>query len=190
MTGRDRRSDRCRIDSMRMPTCDDRHFGNNEVIEHGTDFRRIACQLQHIVLQPLCEKLEGGIRLFQYAKLRQRDGRGRIPRFFLLRIALLFGTADKLERRSCSGCHLIFQVPCAVFQVADKVEMIMPQGRLRQYVGMALDQTFGTIHNAGIGRVAACLKIKQMDSPGFMVAIIRPGQQCARDSISTTLRMG
>jgi len=67
--------------------------------------------------------------------------------FFLLRIALLFGTADKLEHRRCSGCHLIFQIPCTVFRVADKVEMIMPQGRLGQYAGMTLDQTFATIHN-------------------------------------------
>jgi hypothetical protein len=35
--------------------------------------------LQHIVLQPLCEKLEGGVRFFQYPKLGQRDERGRIP---------------------------------------------------------------------------------------------------------------
>jgi hypothetical protein len=103
------------IDPMRMPPCDDRHFGNDKVIEHGTDLRRIARELQHIVLQPLCEKLEGGVRLFQYDKLGQRDGRGRRLRFFLLRIALLFGTADKLERRRCSGCDLIFQVPGAIF---------------------------------------------------------------------------
>ena len=33
------------IDPMRMPACNDRHFGNNKVIQHGTHFWRISGEL-------------------------------------------------------------------------------------------------------------------------------------------------
>src|ERR1035437_563165 len=62
--------------------------------------------------------------------------------------------------------------------------MIMAQSRLWQYFHMAFDQPFGIIHNTGIGRVAASLKIKQMNSPGFMVSIIRLSQQCAKGRLN------
>ena len=94
----------------------------------------------------------------------------------------------ELKRLGHPGCHLVLQKTATVFQVADEVKMIKPQGRLWQCQRMAFGQAFAAIDDSGVRRVAALLQIKQMNRPAFMVAIIGFDQQRtkARFNINNT----
>jgi hypothetical protein len=72
------------------------HLGHDEVIQPGTLLGAMPCQLQDVVLQPARQRLEGGMRLFQFVEFRERARQGQGTRFFLFRIPLLFRAVKKL----------------------------------------------------------------------------------------------